>query len=77
MYDLLFGRLNQDYCNFFYILMIINLFALLLPTILIFIYLILKNKITFITLFNQLLMIFLAFLVYLQSRILYSMCHMH
>lgn len=77
MYELLLGKLNQDYCKFFYILMIFNLFVVLLPTILVFIYLIFKNKITFIILFNQLFMIFLAFLVYLQSRIFYSMCHMH
>ena len=77
MYELFFGKLNQDYCKFFYILIIFNLFIILLPTILAFIYFILKNKINFISLFNQLFMVFLAFLIYLQSRVFYSMCHMH
>ena len=77
MYELLFGKLNQDYCKFFYILMIFNLFFILLPSVLAFIYFILKFKVNFILLFNQIFMVFLAFLVYLQSRIFYSMCHMH
>lgn len=77
MYELLLGKLNQDYCNFFYILMIFNLFFILLPSVLALIYFILKFKVNFILLFNQLFMVFLAFLVYLQSRIFYSMCHIH
>ncbi len=76
MYELLFGRLNQDYCLYFYILMIFN-FAVLVPCLLLFLLFILKNKITLFSFLNQLFLVFLAFLVYLQSRILYSMCHMH
>jgi len=76
MYELFFGKLSQDYCLYFYILMIFN-FAVLVPCLLLFLLFILKNKITLISFLNQLFLVFLAFLVYLQSRILYSMCHMH
>ena len=76
MYELFFGKLNQNYCNYFYILMIFN-FTVLIPCLLLFLLFIFKNKITLVPFLNQLFLVFLAFLVYLQSRILYSMCHMH
>ena len=75
MDELLLGKLNKEYCLYFYVIMVIQLVFLSFACIG-FLFLIINfKKITFISLVNQMGVLFVLFLGYLQSRILYSMCN--
>ena len=78
MDQMLLGKLKDErYCLFFYVIMVIQLFFLVLGAIgLVFCCFKLK-KISMHLLLNNLAVFIFAILSYLQTRIFYSMCHIH
>lgn len=75
MDELFLGKLSKEYCLYFYIIMVIQLVFLSLSVIGFLFFIINFKKVTLISLINQMGVLFVLFLGYLQSRILYSMCN--
>jgi len=71
-----FGKINQDYCLYFYFLMVIS-FIILLFLVFGLLKCLLINKFNIHIINAHILGLVTYFLVYFQSRLLYSMCHMH
>lgn len=66
----LFSPYGRQYCNYFYVLMVVSLLYLLL-VIVTTIYLLFKNKIN---LYDGFLGMTMPFLMYFTNRLSYSMC---
>ena len=74
VFTYLFGPLEKGYyCNFFLVVMIF-MFVCLLFSIIVLLYGLFSSKKTGIEFVNSMILSFFYFLLYLQSRIMYSVC---
>lgn len=69
-YDMLFGSLSADFCNLFFVLMLVGLFFVVINIVGL-IFAASKNKKLFPLFFSNLIT---GLFMYFHSRILYSMC---
>jgi hypothetical protein len=74
IFDYLFGALEKSYyCNFFLVITIF-MFVFFVFTIIIFLYGLFSSKKSGMDFVNSIALSFFYFLLYLQSRIMYSIC---
>lgn len=73
--DNLFGPLGKEYCVWFYFLSVFSFFWVVLAIIGFITMLVMKRKnVDMYVVINSLLVIIIYFFMYLQSRLLHSMC---